>query len=110
MDKTQKTNLTQFNSPLSEIFKLQVLICLCKAVYHKQLQKWESDEWQMYHENLPSHSAQLVQQSSAKYNISIPQMKQLLCYQIWLPMTSLCSLNLKKTSKDLQFDDLEIVE
>jgi hypothetical protein len=35
----------------------------------EQLLKWDSDKWQIHHNNAPTHSAQLMQQYFAKHSI-----------------------------------------
>jgi len=88
------------------ILCLQVVMGLLDRVCHKWLEKWEYCGWQIHHDNAPAHSAHHVLQFLAEH--SIPQMRQIHTHQVWLPLTSLCSLNLKKTLKGKRFDTLKL--
>jgi hypothetical protein len=55
-------------------YYLQILRRLRDAVRRKRPEKWSSGNWQIHHDNAPSHSVQLVQHFLAKHEI--PQVQQ----------------------------------
>jgi hypothetical protein len=85
---------------INQHFYLQVPRHLRDSVHCKQLQKWESGKWHIHHDNALVHTAQLMQQFFSRTQYSARKTADSLSTcQMCLPMTSFCSLTLKKSRK-----------
>ena len=56
---------------INKEYYLEVLHCLCDAVWHKRPDLWAVGTWQMHHDNAPANSLQLIEIFLAKHNIPV---------------------------------------